>query len=96
MTSFSSAPELPDLRFSSALYSSVSLFIYYAKVPFPLKIGVLDASVWWPTFAPIFGNEISDKFIVGMHHLQALDSSVLLGSILIYVLLLLANSRKPG
>lgn len=60
-SSFSSAPELPDLRFSRAFYSSVSLFIYYARVPFPLVIDVLDASVGSPTLLLFFDNEVSDK-----------------------------------
>lgn len=60
-SSFSSAPELPDLRFSGAFYNSVRLFIYYAEVPFPLVIDVLDASVGLPTLLLFFNNEISDK-----------------------------------
>lgn len=39
----------------------ISLFIYYAEVPFPLVIDVLDASVGLPTLLLFFDNEISDK-----------------------------------
>lgn len=58
VSSFSSAPDLPDLRFSSAFYTSVSLFIYYAKVSIPLVIDVLDASVGSPTLLLFFDSEI--------------------------------------
>ena len=69
MTSVPFAPELPNLRFSNAFYSSVSLFKYCCSLP-PLT-NVLDASVVSPTLLLFFIMKFLTKvFRVGTHRLQ--------------------------